>query len=94
MPVSTVRRSAGGERPSSLGERAVAGRMPEGDLVLEIGVQSQYMLHVSLHKNVTYGREVDLVSYVMPLVGLELDLPLALATHHPLPALELVSNPV
>ena len=38
MPVSTIGRSAGGERSSSLGERAVAGRVPEGDLVLEIGV--------------------------------------------------------
>jgi len=89
MPVSAVGGSAGGERSSSLGERAVPGGVPESDLVLEIGVQSQWMLHVSLYGNATYGGEVDLISDVMPLVGLELDLPLALATHHPLPALEL-----
>jgi len=89
MPVGTVGRSAGGEWPSSLGEGAVTGRVPEGDLVLESGVQGQYMLHATLYRNATYGREVDLVGYVVPLVGLELDLPLALTPHHPLPTLGL-----
>ena len=44
MPVGAVGRSAGGERPGSLGERAVAGRVPEGDLVLRDGIESQYVL--------------------------------------------------
>jgi hypothetical protein len=35
------------------------------------------------------GGEVDLVGYVVPLVGLELHLPLALTTHHPLSTLML-----
>jgi len=48
MPVSTIGRSAGGERSSSLGERAVAGRVPEGDLVLRNGIESQHVLKVTL----------------------------------------------
>ena len=48
MPVSTIGRSAGGERSSSLGERAVAGRVPEGDLVLRDGIESQHVLKVTL----------------------------------------------
>ena len=48
MPVGAVGRSAGGERSSSLGERAVAGRVPEGDLVLRDGIDSQYVLKVTL----------------------------------------------
>jgi hypothetical protein len=35
------------------------------------------------------GGEVDLVGYVVPHVGLELYLPLALTTYHPLPMLML-----
>ena len=48
MPVGAVGRSAGGERSSSLGERAVAGGVPEGDLVLGVDIKSQYVLKVTL----------------------------------------------
>jgi hypothetical protein len=63
MPIGAVARCARRERSSGLGERAAAGRVPEGNLV---------------------GGEVDLISNVVPLVCLELCLPLALAADHPL----------
>jgi hypothetical protein len=63
MPIGTIARCACRERSGSLGERRVAGGMPECNLVRS---------------------KIDLISNVVPLVCLQLDLPLALAAHHPL----------
>jgi hypothetical protein len=82
MPIRAIARRACRERPCGLDKRVAARRVPEGDLLGGEVLHLSALYHFAkMHRMpVTYY----LVDDIVPLVGLQIDLPLALPAHEPL----------